>query len=383
MFVDVRSRQPAAVGLRGNGALFTGALFVAVALTGCSTADGDEVRAELADTSLVQAETAGARVINVEVTAVSLSHFVDFIRITGEVEAMHDVTVSAEETGALARFFVEKGSRVERGQAIAKINDVVLKAQVDEARAVAQLAAEQFERQRRLWEDEKIGSEIAYLEAKSGATAAAARLATLEARLARTVIRAPVTGIFDEKFVEVGEMASPGTPVARVVSVGQVKIVGGVPERFALSVRRGDSARVRLDVLPNREFVGRIDFVGTSVDSRNRTLPIEIVLDNPEGVARPRMVANVQVERARLDSVVVVPQDVIVRTEDGYQVFVVAEQDGRQIARARSVTPGPSYANRVVIETGLRVGDALITLGHRLVDDGSRVRIVNAAEVDR
>ncbi len=363
-----------------EAALLMAALMLAVALGGCSTADGDEVSAESAAS---ESQATGARVINVEVTPVSLSQFVDFIRITGEVEALHDVTVSAQETGAITRFFVKKGSHVDRGQAIAKIDDAVLDAQVEEARAVAQLAEQQFERQRRLWEDEKIGSEITYLEAKSGATAATARLTTLEARLARTVVRAPVAGIFDEKFVEVGEMAAPGTPVARVVAVRQVKIVGGVPERFALSVEPGDSARITLDVLPDRQFSGRIDFVGASVDSRNRTVPIEIVLDNPDGIAKPQMVANVQVERERLDRVVVVPQDVVVRTEEGYQVFVVDERDGNQIAAARRVTLGPSYANRVVIESGLAVGDLLITLGHRLVDEGNLVRVVNAVGVDR
>ncbi len=356
-------------------ALLMAALVLAVALGGCSTADGDEGRAESAAS---ESQATGARVINVEVTPVSLSQFVDFIRITGEVDALHDVTVSAQETGAITRFFVKKGSHVDRGQAIAKIDDAVLNAQVEEARAVAQFAEQQFERQRRLWEDENMGSEITYLQARSGAAAATARLAMLEARLARTVVRAPVAGIFDEKFVEVGEMAAPGTPVARVVAVRQVKIVGGVPERFALSVEPGDSARITLDALPDRQFSGMIDFVGASVDSRNRTVPIEIVLDNPDGVAKPQMVANVQVERERLDRVVVVPQDVVVRTEEGYQVFVVDERDGNKIAAARGVTLGPSYANRVVIESGLAVGDLLITLGHRLVDEGNFVRVVNA-----
>jgi membrane fusion protein (multidrug efflux system) len=129
--------------------------------------------------------------------------------------------------------------------------------------------------------------------------------------------------------------------------------------------------------------MGEINFVGASVDDRNRTVPIEIVLDNPGGVAKPRMVANVRIERERLDSVVVVPQDVVVRTEVGYQVFVVVERNGVLIAEARQVRLGPSYANRVVIEEGLAVGDKLITLGHRLVDEGSRVRVVGGIEEAR
>ncbi len=335
----------------------------------CQPSDGGEVQAEQRDV----ADTTGARIVNVEVTPVSLTGFVDYIRITGEVEAMYDVTVSAEESGAILRFLAEKGARVGRGQVLAKIDDALLSASVSEAEALADVAREQYERQRRLWEDEGIGSEIAFLQARSSAAAAEARLETLRARLARTEIKAPVAGIFDEKFAEVGEMVAPGTPVARVVSVDRVKITGGVPERFALFVHPGDSARVTLDPLGDREFVGTIRFVG------NRTFPIEIVLDNPGNLIKPRMVANVQVERERMEDVVVVPQQVVLRTEGGYQVYVVADRNGHLVAQARAVELGPSFANRTVIASGLAVGDRLITVGGRLVDDGSFVRIVASA----
>jgi multidrug efflux pump subunit AcrA (membrane-fusion protein) len=89
------------------------------------------------------------------------------------------------------------------------------------------------------------------------------------------------------------------------------------------------------------------------------------------------MVANVEVELERLTNVVVVPQDLVVRTETGYQVYVATTADGETVARARTVTLGRSYANRVVVTDGLAEGDSLITLGHRLVDDMGRVRFVN------
>lgn len=344
----------------------------AAALGGaCASSEGEAPRAEAVDAQ-------AGRIVNVEVTAAVPTTFTDYLRITGEVEALHDVRVAAEEAGVVDRFYVVKGQRVAAGAPIAKLDDGVLAAQVAEARAQARLAAETHERQRRLWEEERMGSEIAYLQAKYAAEQAAARLATLEARLERTVIRAPVTGIFDEQFLEAGEMATAGAPVARIVALDRVKIVGGVPERFALAVRAGDPARVTLDVLPGREFTGRISFVGARVDDQSRTIPIEIEMVNPDGLVKPRMVANVQIVRARLDGVLVVPQQVVTRTERGYQLFVVAERDGALVAEARDVRVGPTYGNRVVIEEGLAAGDRVITLGHRLVDDGSRVRIVQA-----
>ncbi len=374
MRIDMRWWREVGRGRRGVTALVAAAA-LAFAVAGCSPSDGSQARAEQLDSTL---DTTGARIVNVEVTPVALSSFVDYIRITGEVEAMYDITVSAEEAGVIERFLVEKGSRVRRGQVIAKIDDAVLRGMVDEARSLADVAEEQYQRQRRLWEEEQIGSEIAYLQLKSASEAARARLQVLEERLARTEIKAPVTGIFDEKFVEAGEMVAAGTPVVRVIAVRQVKVVGGVPERFALSVQRGDSAKITFDALGGRGFAGTIGFVGTTVDAGNRTFPIEVVLDNPDGVIKPRMVANVQVERDRLEEVIVVPQQVVLRTEDGYQVYVVADRDGYPVASAREVELGPSYGNRIVIASGLEIGDSLITVGQRLVDEGSFVRVVSA-----
>jgi membrane fusion protein (multidrug efflux system) len=353
----------------GRGLMAGAVLLMAVTAAGCQSSEGaSEGTAE-----------DGIRVVNVEVTPVVPDGFTEFIRITGEVEALHDVTLSAEEGGRIAAFRVPKGAAVGAGQVIAELDAEVLRAQVAEARAAADLAREQFERQRRLWEDEKIGSEIAYLQTKANAEVAAARLATLEARLDRTAIRAPVAGVFDEKFAEAGEMAMPGTRIARVVTLDRVKITGGVPERYALAVRPGDAATITFDVLPGRTFQGRIGFLGAGVDPVNRTLPLEVVMENPGRLVKPRMVANVQVVRERLSGVIVVPQQVVQRTENGYQVFIVVDTaGGRPTARARPVTLGPSYDNRVVVTDGLAAGDLLVTLGHQLVDDGTRVRVVSA-----
>ena len=352
----------------------SGAVALAIGVLGaaaCSRSEG----------AATPEEDAGVRVVNVEVTPVRLTSFTDYIRVTGEVEALYDITLSAEEPGVIERFLVPKGAAVRRGQVIVEFDSDVLAAQVREARAGAELAREEFERQRLLWEDEQIGSEIVYLRTRSAAAVAAARLATLEARLDRTKIRAPVAGIFDEKLMEVGERAAAGDPIIRVVAVRRVKIVGGVPERLAAAVRPGQLAQVSFDILPGRQFEGRIGFVGSSVDRTNRTVPIEVVMDNPEGAAKPGMIAAVQVVREQRDSAVVVPQQVVQRTEDGYQVFVAVERDGSTVAEARAVVLGPSYRNQVVIESGLDVGDRLITLGGQLVDSGSRVRIVNASAI--
>jgi RND family efflux transporter MFP subunit len=351
---------------------------LAVVATGCASAAGDSEEMQSQGDSL---ETAAAedfaRIVNVTARTVEPTEFIEHIRITGQAEAYYDITISAEEGGAITEFFVEKGDPVSRGQVIAHIDDRALTAQVNEARASAALAQEQFERQRRLWEDERMGTEIVFLQAKYQAEISQARLENLEVRLAKTDIKAPVDGVFDARFIEMGEIALPGAQVGRVVSVSRIKITGGVPERYAASVARGERAIVAFDILPGREFTGTINFVGRSVDEQSRTFPIEIVLSNPGGVVKPRMVANVQLVRTSLQGVIVASLDVVRRSESGYHVFLVVERNGRLFAEARPVTLGATSGNAVVIEQGVERGDRLITLGSQLVDDGSRVRVVD------
>jgi RND family efflux transporter MFP subunit len=357
----------------------TDKLWLAVALAASSVAVGCDPSSQASE---AEANDAFVKVVNVEVAPVELRDFTAYIRLTGEVEAMNDVVVSAEESGVVEQVFVEKGEYLRKGSPIAKVRDRVLRAQVEEAAAASELAQERFERQRQLWEEEQIGSEIAFLEARYQAELQKARHQLLQARLDRTTIRSPIAGVFDDRYVDVGEMVAPGTQVARIVAVDQVKIAGGVAERFAAVVSPGDSAVISIDVLGDETVTGTIGFVGSAVDTRNRTFPIEVVIDNPGRIVKPHMIANVLIANARLEDVVVIPQSAVGRTEDGYQVFVAEEASEELLARAQTVRLGPSYENLVVVEEGLSPGDRLIVRGQQLVEAGDRVRIVNEASAE-
>lgn len=362
-----------------------GVLALGGGLAGCGPAgDADGAAGRTGTAAAATPEESGRaggrRVINVEVWSVEPRPFTEVIRLTGTAAANREVVVASEEAGVIRELPVEKGSRVRRGQVIARIDDALLRSQVEQARAQAALAQETWERRRQLYEKDRAISELAYLEAKYQAEEAAARLASLEERLRRTRVEAPVEGVLDERLVEVGSTVSPGTPLARIVDLEPMKITAGVPERYAPDVAVGASVRATFDVLPDTAYTGRLVYVGASVDRESRTFPVEMVLPSPGRQVKPEMVAGVEIVRRRWEGALVVPQGALVRQEDGFVAFVVEVDEAGPVARERPVELGPTRENQVVVTSGLRPGDRLVVVGQNRVAAGDRVRIVGTAE---
>lgn len=340
------------------------------ALAGCGMAEADGTEAAASEEFV--------RVINVEVSTIETETFVEEIRLTSVAMANQDVLIKAEESGVIRQLFADRGDRVRTGDWIAKIDDRILSSQVAQARAVADLASQTWDRRKRLWEEEQVGSEIAYLEAKFAAEQSAATLAGLEERLSRTVVRAPFTGILDERSVDVGTMVGPGDALGRLVDLDPVKVFAGVPERYAPDVAVGAPALMSFEALGSDVYSSTIRYVGAAINPRSRTFPIEVQLPNGDGAIKPEMVANMSITRQQVEGAIVVPQDALVRVEQGYVAFVVVERGGVTVAEVRDVELGPSRRNLVVVEAGLAAGEQLIVVGQKSVSDGDRVNLVRA-----
>lgn len=318
------------------------------------------------------------RTMNVEVIEVQPRDFTHFVRVVGTVEAEHDVTVSAEEGGVVEALLARKGDRVRAGAPLLKIDDDVLQAHLEQAVSRAALAEETWDRHRRLWEDEKVGTEMAYLEAKYNAQTARAEARVLNERVARTTVRAPVNGILDDRMVEVGSMVPSGAPVVRILDVDTVKIVGGVPERFAAAIEPGAEVSVEVQSLGGRVYSGSIDFVGSAVAGDNRTFRIEVDVANPGLGIKPGMVADIRISRRTLDSALVVPRHAVQRRETGYVVYVAEPvSEGQYRAAARAVVPGATRDDQIVIQEGLRAGDLVVVVGQQSVAHGDNLRLTN------
>jgi membrane fusion protein, multidrug efflux system len=206
----------------------------------------------------------------------------------------------------------------------------------------------------------------------------------LATRLERTIVRAPIAGVLDDRFVEVGASVAPGAPIARIVDAATIKVTAGVPERYAADIRPGGVALVTFDHLVGTEYRATTRFVGSALNEQNRTFPIEVELRNEAGVLKPGMVAKVQVGRRGERDALLVPREAVLRSEGGYLVYLVVEEAGRLVAQQRDVQTGATSAGRVVIEAGLQPGDRVIVVGQQQVAPGDVVRIVErGATVDR
>jgi RND family efflux transporter MFP subunit len=194
-------------------------------------------------------------------------------------------------------------------------------------------------------------------------------------------VAAPISGVLEARPIEIGTMVGVGTPVARIVQVDPIKVIAGVPERFAGLVESSSRAIVTFEALGSERYDADVRYVGATVNPSNRTFEVELSIPNRERAIKPEMVANVQVVLREREDAIVIPQEAVVRVEEGFVAFVVTDRDGESMAEVRSVRLGPAQRNQLVVEEGLAAGDRLIVLGQNQVADGDHVRVVRTREV--
>jgi membrane fusion protein, multidrug efflux system len=137
---------------------------------------------------------------------------------------------------------------------------------------------------------------------------------------------------------------------------------------------------VTFDVLRGESFQAPVRYVAATVNPRNRTFEVEVVLPNPGRVIKPEMVANIEIIRRDLAGVLVVPQEAVVRVEEGFVAFVVLGEGASATAQVRPLVLGAAQRNQVIVEEGLSPGDRLIVLGQNQVADGDRVQVLRTRE---
>ncbi len=293
--------------------------------------------------------------------------FRHYVEVQGSVDAKNSVMVSPKSGGVLTAVYVKEGDNVRQGATMAKVDNSIMRESIEEVKNQLSLANTVYEKQARLWE-QKIGTEIQYLQAKNNKEALEKKLVTLNTQLGQSNIAAPISGVVDQVIAKVGEMASPGAPVARVVNLNNLKVVAKVADSYVASIRKGDEVIIKFPDL-NQEYKARVSFVSTTVDPLSRTFRIEANLPSSTAL-KPNMLAQVQINDATRKDAITIDQNLVQSTEKGQVVYVATNEGGRKVAQAKTVKTGLSYNGRVEILEGLQAGDQLITQGYQEVADG-------------
>ncbi|WP_254413118.1 efflux RND transporter periplasmic adaptor subunit [Dyadobacter diqingensis] len=311
-----------------------------------------------------------AKIKAVSVAPLSAETFRHYVELQGSVDAKNNVLVTPKSGGAITAMYVKEGDYVNAGTAIGKIDDSILRESLEEIKTQLTLANTLFDKQKNLW-DQKIGTEIQFLQAKNNKEGLERKLATLNSQLAQSRIVSPMSGVVDQVNVKVGEMASPGVGVVRIVNLSNLKVMAKVSDTYAASVKKGDEVIVKFPDL-KKEYKAKISFVSTTVDPLSRTFTIEANLPSSKEI-KPNMMAQIQINDATSKNALAIDQNFVQSTEKGNVVYVAVTEGNKKVAKAKEVKTGLSYNGKIEILEGLTAGDQLITLGYQEVSDGQPI----------
>lgn len=319
------------------------------------------------------------KTVNVKTERLEPEVFESYLQQVGTVTTNRDVRVSSEVSGRIVNLNKEEGEQVREGETVIKVDDRKLQQELNRLQATTSQSKENYERLKRLYEEQNIGSEIDYLNAKYTYEQNLAALESIRIDLENTSISAPYTGIVETVLTEVGEMVSTGTPVFRLISKKSKKVLLGVPARYASALDLGDMAEVWFDFDTETRYQLPVTFIGNTIDPTNRTFAVEIKLPTELDQVKIDMIANVRLETEKIEDVIVVGEEYVFQKNGNNVVYVAGrDEEGNPIAAERIVSLGSTYGNDVVIQEGLAVGEELITFGASYLQDGSR--IVNVEE---
>ena len=298
------------------------------------------------------------------------------IEIQANIKTRQNVLIYPEFAGRLITLKVVEGQNVKKGNLLALIDDAGITDQLDQMILQLNLAKTTFERTQRLW-DQKIGSEMMYLEAKTRYKATQKQVSQIKQQLAKTKIYAPFNGVIDEIQARLGSNLIPGiTPVLRIVNLNTMFAESDVPENYLSNITKGSKAKVSIPAL-NQIQNTEIHQTGNFITPSNRTFRVEARLENPEGLIKPNLNARLSVMDYFNPEAIMIPLRVV--REDAKNqsyVFVLSkpEKDNGFTTEQRMVTLGKTKEEMVEIIDGLTTGELIVEEGVSLLVTNQKVK---------
>ncbi|MBL7846918.1 MAG: efflux RND transporter periplasmic adaptor subunit [Cyclobacteriaceae bacterium] len=293
-----------------------------------------------------------------------------YVQTQGSVEAVDNILVSAKTMGVLSAVYAQEGQVVRKGQVLAQIDNSVIVSSINELKSSIELANTVYQRQKNLWE-QKIGTEVQYLQAKNNKESLEKRLATLNEQLEMSKIKSPIEGSVDAVDVKIGQNVAPGAPAFRVVSFDKLKIIANISESYVVDIKVGNKALVTFPDI-DRQIEAKVTFVGKTINQLSRTFPVEVQLPGYTDL-RPNMTSILRIIFTTVPNALTVPVNVVQDINKEKVVYIAAADGDKMVARRKVVEVAGIYGNYAQV-IGLNAGDKVITVGYQGLNDGEVVK---------
>lgn len=333
-----------------------------------------ELQAEMTklETAIATLDTVQQQAL-VAVSQVKDTTFTHYLEVQGNVETDQNIIIYPQYSGILTTLNVKAGQHVSKGQVLGRIDDGGLSAQVAQLQTQYELARTTYERQKKLW-DQKIGSEIQFLQAQTNMQSQQKAVQQLKAQLAKTVVTAPFSGVIDEIITDRGQVVNPQAGLMRIVNLSNMYVTTSVPEAYIGKVKVGTEVQVELASL-GKTYKGKIRQVSSNINPANRSFSIEVSVPNADNLLRPNQVAKLKIIDYTNPNSIVVPANVIQEDASGDKyVYTVSNISGNTgTAKKVVVKIGQTASNKTEILSGLTSDDKVVTEGVNTVSEGTKL----------
>lgn len=307
--------------------------------------------------------------------------FHHYLELQGNVMTKQNVLIYPEVAGLLEKVYVKEGQRVSKGQVLAKVDDAGSREQLAQLEVNAELAKTTYERQKRLW-DQKIGSEIQYLQAKTNYESLENQVAQVKKQLAKFNITAPFAGVIDDVLKDEGTVVAPGqgAEIFRIVNLQNMYIETDVPESYIKNVTNGKEVKVDFPIL-GTSVDTKVRQTGNFINPVNRTFKIEVAVPNKKGNIKPNLTARLKINDYTNPEAILIPQSIVSENGKGQQYVYVIESTKKVngimqgTAKQAIITTGKTEGDDIEVLTGINAGDEIVDEGARSVKAGQLVKI--------
>jgi RND family efflux transporter MFP subunit len=305
------------------------------------------------------------------------STFKHYVELQGDVKSDKIISIFPEFSGIIKEIKVNSGDNVFKGQKLAIIDDGGLKQQLAQLKISFELAKTTYERQKRLWE-QKIGSEIQYLESKSIYEAQKQAIDQINKQLDKTIIKAPFAGVIDNVIVKEGEVVYPGrSNLMLLLNLDNLYVESKVPEKYLNTISENKDVIMYFPML-DLNLESRIKYSANFINPSNRTYRIEADIPSNSFNIKPNLNVKIKVNDYTNENAITVRLDHInIDSENNKYVYKIIEKQNNTYAIKTPIETGLKNGDLIEVTKGLTKDDIIVTEGFRKLTDNSIVTIIN------